>query len=226
MLNNIQGKKYKYLLFDLDGTLTDSKPGITRCVKTALNHFGIEVANTEDLQAFIGPPLRDSFRNLYGFSDSQAEEAVAVFNAQYDTSGLYENAVYDGIPEMLSALTDCGYKLAIATSKPASLAERVLEHFDLRHWFCALCGGLPNGPLSTKSGVITHVIKELDIESPHTKALMIGDRKHDMIGARDNGISALGALWGYGSREELMTAGATMLAATPTQVVELLQQNR
>lgn len=224
MLNNIQTKKYRYLLFDLDGTLTDSQPGITRCVEVALNHFGITVTDTTDLVAFVGPPLRDSFRDFYGFTPEQAETAVQVFNQHYNTSGLYENAVYKGIPEMLHMLADCGYHLSIATSKPAHLAEQVLEHFGLRHFFQYLCGGTPSGALSTKAGVIEHVINHLNIKHPTQEALMIGDRKHDIIGARTAGIDAIGVLWGYGTHIELQEAGATALVENPAQLADWLRR--
>lgn len=222
MLKNIRPNQYSDLLFDLDGTLTDSQPGITRCVELALHHFGIEVTHPRELVAFVGPPLRDSFRDFYGFTPEQTEIAVQEFNRHYETTGVYENAVYEGVPEMLRELIDNGYRLSVATSKPGHLAEQVLEHFGLRRFFTGLCGGEPRGSLSTKGGVIHQIIKQLNIKHPAHQVLMIGDRKHDMLGARQAGTDALGVLWGYGTRTELLEAGAIALAESPAEVTEWL----
>lgn len=212
---------YSHLLFDLDGTLTDSMPGITRCVQLALSHFGIIVNDLQRLRPFVGPPLRDSFQEIYHLTDAQTEEAIGIYQTHYDTCGLFENEVYDGIPRLLDALQNHGYHLSIATSKPAPLAERVLEHFDLRKYFGTLCGGEPDGPRRTKAGVIENALT-INVISDRNRALMIGDRKHDIQGAHANGIDSVGVLWGYGGIDELKAYEATYLVRNADELIRLL----
>ena len=195
---------WKYLLFDLDGTLTDPMQGITRSVQYALRHFGIEVEDLTTLCPFIGPPLRDSFREFYGMTSAQADEASEKYGEYFSRQGIFENKLYAGIPELLSALQAQGATLAIATSKPDFLAERIARHFGFRDRFTLICGGTAYGPCSTKAGVIRETLAQLRIDDP-SQAVMIGDRRFDIEGAAAAGVESIGVLWGYGSREELET---------------------
>ena len=203
---------WKYLLFDLDGTLTDPMQGITRSVQYALRHFGIEVEDLTTLCPFIGPPLRDSFREFYGMTSAQADEASEKYGEYFSRQGIFENKLYAGIPELLSALQAQGATLAIATSKPDFLAERIARHFGFRDRFTLICGGTAYGPCSTKAGVIRETLAQLRIDDP-SQAAMIGDRRFDIEGAAAAGMESIGILWGYGSREELEKASPDYLAA-------------
>ena len=167
---------WKYLLFDLDGTLTDPMQGITRSVQYALRHFGIEVEDLTTLCPFIGPPLRDSFREFYGMTSAQADEASEKYGEYFSRQGIFENKLYAGIPELLSALQAQGATLAIATSKPDFLAERIARHFGFRDRFTLICGGTAYGPCSTKAGVIRETLAQLRIDDP-SQAVMIGARQ-------------------------------------------------
>ncbi|WP_279093434.1 HAD hydrolase-like protein [Alistipes finegoldii] len=212
---------WKYLLFDLDGTLTDPMQGITRSVQYALRHFGIEVEDLTTLCPFIGPPLRDSFREFYGMTSAQADEASEKYGEYFSRQGIFENKLYAGIPELLSALQAQGATLAIATSKPDFLAERIARHFGFRDRFTLICGGTAYGPCSTKAGVIRETLAQLRIDDP-SQAVMIGDRRFDIEGAVAAGVESIGVLWGYGSREELEKASPGYLAADIPELRRLL----
>lgn len=203
--------KYTHLFFDLDGTLTESGEGITNCVKYALEKFGIKENNIENLKKFIGPPLVDSFMNFYGFSETKAREAMKIYRERFGTIGLFENAVYKGIPEVLQKLKDSGKKLYVATSKPEIYVPRILEHFDLAKYFEFAGGSDIEETRSNKALVIDFVIKQNHLENEKSNIVMIGDRKHDLIGAKQNGLDSIGVLWGYGNREELTEYGATQI---------------
>lgn len=211
----------QYLFFDLDGTLTDPFEGITRSVAYALGHFGIEVGDRATLSPFIGPPLRESFRERYGMSDAEADVAVARYRTYFNTRGIFENKVYDGIPELLGRLRTTGATLVMATSKPTPFARRIAVHFGFAEHFALICGSLPDGRRSAKAEVIRYALARLRIDDPAT-ALMIGDRRYDIEGAAATGMDAIGVLWGYGSREELLAAGATRLAADLRELEGLL----
>lgn len=211
----------QYLFFDLDGTLTDPFEGITRSVAYALGHFGIEVGDRATLSPFIGPPLRESFRERYGMSDAEADVAVARYRTYFNTRGIFENKVYDGIPELLGRLRKAGATLVMATSKPTPFARRIAVHFGFAEHFTLICGSLPDGRRSAKAEVIRYALARLRIDDPAT-ALMIGDRRYDIEGAAAAGMDAIGVLWGYGSREELLAAGATRLAADLRELEGLL----
>ena len=202
----------KYLLFDLDGTLTDPKIGITTCVQYALHSFGIEEPDLDKLEPFIGPPLRDSFMEFYGFTAEQAEEAVAKYRERFQDTGLFENEVYDGIPEMLKTLQSKGYFLAVASSKPQVYVERILEHFDLKKYFSVVVGSELDGRRETKDQVVQETLRQLFGENPVDPAqvYMIGDRKFDVEGARALGVESVGVTYGYGSKEELKEAGVVI----------------
>lgn len=201
-------------LFDLDGTLTDPKIGITKSVAYALNSFGIQVSDLDELTKFIGPPLRDSFRKYYDFSDIEAEEAVAKYREYFSDKGIFENSLYDGIIEMLARLKVEGITMAIATSKPTVYAEKIAEHFGFREYFEAVIGSELDGTRSRKSEVISYALDAVDPDRKMS-AVMIGDREHDIIGGRETGIDTIGVTWGYGSHIELEQAGATRIVDSP-----------
>ncbi|WP_230319495.1 HAD family hydrolase [Alistipes onderdonkii] len=202
---------WKYLFFDLDGTLTDPMEGITRSVQYALRHFGIEVGDLRALCPFIGPPLRNSFREFYNMSDADAEVAVAKYREYYAPKGIFENRLYDGIPELLRDLRAHGATLVMATSKPTRFAEQIARHFGFADDFALISGSTPDGSRDAKADVIRHALATLGIGNP-AEAVMIGDRRHDIQGAAATGLAAIGVLWGYGSREELENAMPAYIA--------------
>ena len=195
------------ILFDLDGTLTDPKEGITKSVQHALQAYGIDEPDLDKLCPFIGPPLSDSFKEYYGFSEAQAREAIGHFHEYFTKQGMFENKVYPGIREMLTRLKDAGLTLAVATSKPEPFAIQILEHFDLLSYF-TLVGGADMEEIRVRKGdVIAYTLDRLGTTPEESKVIMVGDRKHDVLGARENGLPCAGVLYGYGSREELEEAG-------------------
>lgn len=214
--------KKKYVLFDLDGTLTDSQDGILNAIEYALKHYGIAVEDRSTLRPFLGPPLTDSMREHFGFGTEQALEAVRIFREYYNTTGLFENRVYPGIEAMLGDLQANGYRLFVATSKPEQIARRILEHFGLDGYFDYIGGATPDDSRVKKGDVIGYVLKEAGIENP-VEAVMVGDRMHDVLGAKQNGMETIGVLFGYGDREELTRAGAEYLAATADEIGKLLK---
>ena len=208
---------YQYLLFDLDGTLTDPGLGITNSVMVALRKFDINVTDRTQLYPFIGPPLRDSFRTYYGFSDEQSERAVRYYREYFKKSGMYENEVYDGIYELLTRLKASGRSLVVATSKPEVFALEILRHFDLYRYFDLVAGATLNDVRNQKADIIKYALETLNI-TDKTSAIMIGDRKHDIIGAQENGLDTIGVLYGYGTCDELKNAGATCIANTTADI--------
>lgn len=213
--------RWKYLFFDLDGTLTDPMQGITRSVQYALRHFGIEVTDLESLCPFIGPPLKESFRTLYGMSDAQAETAVAKYREYFAPTGIFENEPYAGIPELLAELQQVGAVSVMATSKPEPYARRIAERFGFADRFACICGATMDGSRSTKGEVLRHALGCMRLDDP-SSAVMIGDRRYDIEGAAETGLDAIGVLWGYGSREELLAAGASRLAADIPELRDML----
>jgi phosphoglycolate phosphatase len=208
------------ILFDLDGTLTDPKEGITKCVEYALNKFDIEVEHPDLLIPYIGPPLYDSFIEIQGFTDAAALQAVDFYRERYRTLGMFENSVIPGIPELLESLRNQGFDLYVATSKPTVFAEEILRHYKLDGYFKYAAGSNLDGTRSKKREVIQYVLDENDI--PAAQALMIGDREHDIIGAQGCGIPSIGVLFGYGSEEELSAAGADYIANTVEDVSNII----
>lgn len=213
--------RWRYLLFDLDGTLTDPMLGITRSVQYALHHFGIEVDDLRTLCRFIGPPLKESFRDFYGMDDEQATRAVALTREYFAPRGIFENRLYEGIPELLTELQAAGCMLAMATSKPEPFARQIAEHFHLADRFTLIGGATMDGTRTAKRDVVRYVLGALDVEDP-TAAVMIGDRRYDIEGAAAEGIASIGVLWGYGSREELAAAGAGQIVGTIPELRALL----
>lgn len=212
----------EHIFFDLDGTLTDSMPGITRAVQYALKRYGIEEENLDVLKPFVGPPLPESFRKYYHFSKKDAEEAVFVFREYYNVTGWLQNAPYPGVEEMLERLQEAGKTLYVATSKPEWMAKQVLEHFKLAGYFKMIGGGDDAAGRYEKDDVIRYVMERNEF-SDGSSIVMVGDRRHDIAGAHKNGVSAAGVLFGYGSREELETAGADWIAESVQSLAELLK---
>lgn len=198
---------FQHVLFDLDGTLTDPAAGISNAVMYALEKFGIKTENREELYKFIGPPLWDSFQEFYGFSWEQANTAVEYYREYYREKGLFENKVYPGVEDLLKALVRSGKILIVATSKPQVFAEQILKHFGLDKYFLFIAGSELDGTRVVKAEVIEFALtatKVTDLSS----TVMVGDRKHDILGARQVGIKSIGVLAGYGSQGELEEAGA------------------
>ncbi len=210
----------RHLLFDLDGTLTDSGEGIMRCAQHALAAFGIRVADWRTLRPFVGPPLEDSFKLFYGFSDDDARRAAAVYRERYIPVGMFENAVYEGVERCLRTLRRRGYRLAVATSKSEALAREVLRHFRLDAYFDLVAGRDDEGLLHTKADVVRHALDRLG--AAPADALMVGDRKYDVLGARAAGVDCVGVLWGYGDRAELEAAKPLRIVATADELTTLL----
>ncbi len=214
-----------HLLFDLDGTLTDPFPGITKCIQHALTSLGQPLPSAESLRWCIGPPLKSSLITLLGSLYAHlADEALARYRERFSSVGLFENNVYPDIERTLDELQMYGYSLNVATSKPTVFAERILQHFGLRRYFHMVDGSELDGTLSDKALLIAHILKREEIDA--NSVVMIGDREHDMLGARQNGVAGLGVLWGYGTREELEAAGAHACAATPSELVALINKKR
>ncbi len=204
-------KQYELILFDLDGTLTDPGIGITNSVAYALNKYGIEVQDKTELYKFIGPPLIDSFMKYYGFSYEQAQEAVVYYREYYAETGIFENRVYDGIEMLLLQLTDAGKRICLATSKPEPFAKMILEYFGLTQYFEYIAGAAMDETRTKKDEVIKYALEQCNLLGG-SNVIMIGDREYDIFGAKTHGVDSIGVLFGYGSRAELESAGATYIA--------------
>lgn len=213
--------KYKYMLFDLDGTLTDPMIGITRSVQYALRSYGIEEPDLNRLCPFIGPPLKDSFIKFYGFPEEQAREAIDRYREYFAVTGLFENKEYPGIHEMLGELKRQGAVLLVATSKPEVFSRQILKHFHMDTYFDFIGGADMEETRVRKGEVIRYVLEESGITDV-SRAVMIGDREHDILGARENGMDSIGVLYGYGNLEEHQEAGADAVAATVGELAEML----
>lgn len=205
------------IYFDLDGTLIDPKIGITRSIQYALRKLDLTVPHEDDLTWCIGPPLRTSLVKLLG-DDRLADKAVSLYRERFSETGIYESSVYDGIVETLTALIDQGRQLFVATSKAQIFAERIIKNFNLAPFFEGVFGAEMDGTRSDKTELLKHALDVGRVD--RTQAVMVGDRSYDIIGARNNGMPAIGVLYGYGSKEELVQAGARYLCATPLEVLE------
>jgi phosphoglycolate phosphatase len=205
------------IFFDLDGTLTDPKIGITRSIQYALDKLDLPVPSPDELTWCIGPPLRDSFVKMLG-GDSQADLAVSLYRERFGDVGLYENAVYPDIEHILGALKQSHRRLFVATSKARVFAVRIIDHFGLGGYFEHVFGAELDGTRVHKSDLLAYALESTGVAA--SRALMIGDRSHDMIGAKNNGMGAIGVLYGYGSRQELVGAGASHVCASPHAVLE------
>ena len=212
---------YSYVLFDLDGTLTDPELGITNCVMYALEKFGIKVEDRKSLRPFIGPPLMYSFQEFYGLSEEESKQAVVYYRERFPTKGLYENEVYEGVVEMLQALKAQGKKVVLATSKPEIYAIEILKHFKLMEYFDYVAGATLDGSRGEKADVITYALQMSGITDV-SKAVMVGDRNYDVLGAKENGLDSIGVLYGFGDYEELTQAGATYIAENVGDILKYI----
>ena len=210
----------KSIFFDLDGTLTDSGEGIINCAIPALVHFGLEVPPREQLRVFVGPPLHETF-GRFGVPEDKLDEAVAIYRSRYVPIGKFENTPYPGIRELLQTLKDHGHKLYVATSKPEALSIEILEHFGLAQYFEIICGASLDQSRSHKAHVIAYLLTQVeDAEN----ILMVGDTKYDVLGAAEHRIPTIGVAWGYGTVEDMVTAGAAAIARDPAHLLELLEK--
>ena len=212
---------YNTILFDLDGTLTDPGIGITNSVAYALNKFGISVADKTELYKFIGPPLKDSFMKYYGFDQNKALLAVDYYREYFSEKGIFENKIYDGVQEVLSDIKNSGRKIALATSKPELFAKQILDYFNLTEYFDFVGGATMDSSRNTKGDVINYTLQNLKIKDLST-VIMVGDREHDIIGAKQAGIDSIGVLFGYGDRKELENAGAVYIAKTVKEIINYI----
>ena len=209
------------VLFDLDGTLTLPGEGITRGAQVALAAVGIEVVDRSTLRSLIGPPFQDWAAATWGLAGEDLDRAGQTYRAYMTDEGIYQNELLPGIVEVLSGCAAAGVVMAVATSKPDFLAERIVDHFDLTRWFAAVGGAEPDGSRRQKGDIITHTLGRLGVAAG-PGVVMVGDREHDVLGARQAGLECIGVLWGYGSRHELATAGAAALVASPAELAREL----
>ena len=210
---------YKYILLDLDGTLTDPGEGITNSVAHALEKWGIEVDDKKELYCFIGPPLSASFAKYYGFSEEDSLKCVEYYREYFGVKGLFENSVYDGIHRLLEELKRKGKILVLATSKPEFYAKQRLDHFDLTKYFDFIAGASMDESRNKKGDVIRYALSIAEIIDKNS-AVMIGDREHDILGAKENGLKSIGVLYGYGDREEHERAGADYIAESVEDIIK------
>lgn len=208
---------YTTVLFDLDGTLTDPKPGITKSVQYALRRLGIQADDLDQLTPFIGPPLVESFTRFYDLDSETAQQALAYYREYFAENGIFENAVYPGIAELLAGLREQGRTLAVATSKPAVYAERIVERFHLAQFFALVAGSELDGTRSAKGEVIAYALAKLPNVS-RSACVMVGDRMHDVIGAQENAIASVAVGYGYGPPDELRAAEPTQLVQTVSEL--------
>lgn len=213
-----------YLLFDLDGTLTDPKVGICTCVQYALSSFGIEEPDLDKLEPFIGPPLKDSFMNFYHMDEEQAQAAVEKYRERFRDTGIYENKLYEGIPELLRALNSQGMFMAVASSKPTEFVRRILQHFNIERYFKVVVGSEMDGTRTDKKEVILETMRQLfgDWPMEKTKVYMIGDRSYDVEGAHGAGVECVGVTYGYGSMEELKEARCDYIVRSVEELQKFL----
>lgn len=205
------------VLFDLDGTLTDAAPGIVNGMRIVFDHFGIEQPDETTMRTHLGPPLAVTWREHYNFTEEQITQALVVYREYYHEVGMFENEVFDGIPALLTALNDNDITLATATSKPDFSATRIIEHFGLRDHFAFIGAANLEGTRDSKALVVGHTLEQLNANSTTHRILMVGDRHHDVHGAREHGIDTVGVLWGYGDADELTEAGVLTMVKTPAE---------
>lgn len=210
----------KAILFDLDGTLTDSGEGIINCASLALEHFGITPPDRETMRVFVGPPLHESFIK-FGVPADQAEEAIRIYRSRYIPIGKFENYPYPGIRELLEKLCDDGHKLYVATSKPEKMSVEILEHFDLAKYFTLICGASMDLSRNSKADVIAYLLEQTGRDG---RAIMVGDTAFDVIGAKSHGIPTIGVSWGYGMVADMEAAGASGIANTTEELYEMLSK--
>ena len=220
---------FKYCLFDLDGTLTDSKEGITKSVQYALQAFGIDEPDLTKLSVFLGPPLQNSFMEFYGFSKEDAEKAVGLYRERFAPVGIFENRVYPGIPEMLGQLKERGMHLAVASSKPEYYVRQILAHFDIEKYFEVIVGSEMDGRRSQKEEVVEEALKQLGVltmpvDMRKSSCAMVGDRKFDIQGAKAHSLTGVGVRFGYASPGEMEEEGADYIAETVEELTSYLMR--
>ena len=211
----------KTILFDLDGTLTDSGEGIINCAIVALEHFHLPIPSREELRVFVGPPLQESFLR-FGVPADRVDEAIAVYRSRYIPIGKFENIPYPGIRELLEALKAEGHKLYVATSKPETMSVEILEHFGLAKYFDQICGASMDASRITKEAVIAYLLEQ---NGRADNMVMVGDTKYDVIGAKKHGISTIGVAWGYGEVADMLAAGAAAIAQTTEELYALIHRD-
>lgn len=197
----------KTVLFDLDGTISDSKEGITKCAQYALQHFGIEEPDPDKLEFFIGPPLRYTFQKYYGMDEKMAEAATQKYRERYHTTGIYECRMYEGVPELLHSLKEKGYRIGLASSKPEESCRIILEHFGIAEYFDEVVGATMDGRIDSKKEVLQEALRRLEIADV-SEVVLVGDTHFDVEGATEVGMSCIGITYGFGTREELENSGA------------------
>jgi len=213
----------RVLLFDLDGTLTDPRPGIVGCIRFALDRLRVSCPSDEVLAGYIGPPLRGTFATLLDTSDAERiEEALRLYRQRFADKGLYENKIYAGVPAMLDSVGHVARAAYVATSKPAVYAERIVSHFKLGHHFRKVYGAELDGRRDDKAELLAYLLATEGVEP--SASVMVGDRSADIIAAKANEVRSIGVLWGYGSEEELTDAGADMLCRTPSELAQHLSE--
>lgn len=220
-------RKFQYILFDLDGTLTDPKVGITRCVQYALSKFGIDEPDLDKLEPFIGPPLTESLNEFYGFDEKKAAEAIVFYRERFGDVGIFENEIYDGMKELLARLKEEGKTLAIASSKSTIYVNRILQYFNIEQYFDVIVGSELDGTRSQKNEVVEEALNRLEaLQQNEFKAddgfVMIGDRKFDINAAKKFGIASIGVSYGYAAPNELEQAGADYIVDTVEELGKLL----
>lgn len=213
-------KRYTSILFDLDGTLTESGIGITKCAAFALDRLGLPIPPVEDLNVFVGPPLRETFPK-FGVKDEDIDKAIQIFRSRYTTKGKFENIPYNGISDVLHTLKNQGYHLYVATSKPEPVAIEILEHFKLAQYFEEIVGASLDASRESKSSVIAYLCNHIDSKT----AIMVGDTAFDVIGANENNIPCIGVSWGYGSKESMLQEGVIAVVDTMDDLLQILQKD-
>ena len=214
---------FQYILFDLDGTITESAPGIINSVQYALTKMGYEIGNPEKLEKFVGPPLKDSYMKEYGMSEEEAEYGIQCYREYYTEKGIFENSLYDGVIQSLEDLKKAGKILVIATSKPEKFAKQIAEHFDFAKYFTLICGATMDEKRVKKDEVIAYALEEMHISNEMlSQVLMVGDREHDIIGGKKNQLKTMGVLFGYGDLEELEAAGADYIVETAGNIAKTI----
>ncbi len=217
--------EYKIILFDLDGTISDPKEGITKSVQYALEKMDIVEPDTDKLECFIGPPLQVSFAEYYGFDEMKSKYAIDFYRERFKEKGMFENVLYPNISLLLAALKENGYLLIVATSKPTVFAEQIMKYFNLEQYFQHIVGSNLDGTRSSKTETIQYILDKYTNYEP-SKFIMIGDRKHDIIGAKNTGIDSIGVTYGYGSQEEIRDAEPNYIVSSVVQLKDMLLGSR
>lgn len=213
--------KYNIILFDLDGTLSDPEIGITKSVQYALHKLGIEESDSDKLKSFIGPPLQDSFATYYNFNEEDTQQAIEFYRERFIKKGMYENELYSDIPALLKGLKQEGFILVVATSKPTVFAEEILQYFKIDHFFEYIVGSNLDGTRTAKTEIIQYILEQYKTRELK-EFIMIGDREHDLIGANNSGIDAIGVTYGFGSYEELEACQPKYIVSNVKQLTDIL----